>query len=160
MHRGRIVALACAMLLAVSDQASKQMVMVWLDFGERTPVTPFFNLTFHFNRGAAFGIFAAYPWQAAALLVIGVLAIAALLFMIWRGDQDRWSLAGVSALLGGAIGNVMDRARHGAVVDWLDLHVAGWHWPAFNLADVWLLAGVGGVLLGGTLAPAPERRIA
>lgn len=149
MRRRRVVALGCALVLALFDQVSKQLVLELLEFGERIPIFPFFNLTFHFNQGAAFGLFAAYPWQATALLAIGVLAIVALLLMVWNAHDDRWSQAGLTALLVGATGNVLDRARHGAVVDWLDLHAAGWHWPAFNLADVWLVTGVCAVLLGG-----------
>lgn len=142
-----LTAFAGALAVALADQATKAIVRHYIAYGELIPVTPFFNLTHHFNRGAAFGMFA----QSGAnvlLLAFGIVAMIVVSVLLVRAGQDRWSVAGFAAILGGAAGNIIDRFRHGAVVDWLDFHAAGWHWPAFNLADSALMVGVALFLFG------------
>jgi signal peptidase II len=136
-----------AALVALADQATKEIIRGSLSYGEVIPVTGFFNIVFHMNPGAAFGMLASSGWQGQALLGFGVLAIVVLSVILLRTRTDRWLAAGLSAILGGAAGNVIDRVRHRAVVDWLDFHVAGWHWPAFNLADTALTLGVAAFVL-------------
>ncbi len=136
-----------AALVALADQGTKEIIRSSLAHGERIPVTGFFNVVFYLNPGAAFGMLASSGWQAQALLAIGVLAIIVLSAMLFRTRSDRSMAAGLSAILGGAAGNVIDRLRHGAVVDWLDFHVSGWHWPAFNLADAALTFGAATLIL-------------
>ena len=136
-----------AALVALADQATKALVRGTIAQGERVPLTPFFNLTHHYNLGAAFAMFADSGANL-ALLAFAVVAMAVLSFLLLRAGQGRWSAAALAMMLGGAAGNVIDRLRFGAVVDWLDFHAAGWHWPAFNLADAALSVGVALFLLG------------
>ena len=147
-----------AVLVALADQATKEIVRANLAYGEVIPLTGFFNLVYHHNTGAAFGMFAS---ASSALLVFSLAAMIVLGTLLLRVGNDRWSAAALAAMLGGAAGNVIDRLRHGAVVDWLDFHAAGWHWPAFNLADSALMVGVAIYLLGEFMQGkrgAPEAR--
>lgn len=148
-----LAGLLAALAVFGADRASKLLVLRALEPGEVVPVLPFLNIVLVYNRGVSFGLLgglgAAAPW----LLVLLALAIAGLLLW-WALREDRpMARFALWTVLGGALGNVYDRLRYGAVVDFVDLHVAGWHWPAFNLADA---AVVGGVLwlLGESLAGA------
>ena len=109
---------------------------------QRIPITGFFDLVLVFNRGVSFGIFGGAPsWATAALIVFALLLSAALCIWMWRADSVLLGTA-LGFVVGGAIGNVIDRFLHGAVVDFLDFHVAGYHWPAFNVADSAITIGV------------------
>ncbi len=143
----RLAGLAGAALWLAVDQASKEIVRASLAYGEVVPVTGFFNVLFLHNRGAAFGMFASGSWQPQALLAFGGLAMLVVAVLLWRSAHDRWITAALALILGGAAGNVIDRVRFGAVVDWLDFHAGGWHWPAFNLADAGLTVGVAILLM-------------
>ena len=116
-------------------------------------ITPFFNLTLGFNTGVSFGMFQAAFTERPLLLLLAQ-GINAAGFLAWalraEGPPNRISLG---LIAGGAIGNVIDRAQQGAVTDFIDLHFAGWHWPAFNLADSAIALGVS-VFLVGALLPA------
>lgn len=123
--------------LVAADQALK-----YLALGADVPVavTGFFNLVLVWNKGVSFGLFQGMPpfvWVAFAAIICG-----GMLFWMWRAKERLvvWSLA---LVIGGAVGNVIDRLRFGAVVDFIDLHVAGYHWPAFNLADSAIVVGAG-----------------
>lgn len=142
-----MIGFGVAALVTMADQATKAIARASIAYGELVPVMPFFNLTHHYNRGAAFGIFAESGANT-ALAAFGILAMGVVTVLLLRIGADRWSAAGLAATLGGAAGNVVDRLRHGAVVDWLDFHAAGRHWPAFNLADSALLVAVALYLLG------------
>ncbi len=112
-------------------------------------VTGFFNLVTVWNRGVSFGMFSDGEefgrWALSAL----ALAIAVGLFF-WLRKAGHWMLAlALGLVIGGAVGNVVDRVRFGAVFDFLDLHIAGYHWPAFNVADSAIVVGVGLILLDG-----------
>jgi len=144
------VAFGSAALVVLADQATKALVRSSLGYGELVPVTPFFNLAHYYNRGAAFGMFASSSANT-LLLAFGIAAIAVLSVLLLRVGRDRWSAAALAAILGGAAGNVIDRVRFGAVVDWLDFYAGAWHWPAFNLADAALSAGVAIFLLAEIL---------
>lgn len=138
-----------AAAVVILDQLAKWWALAALPFRQPVELLPFFNLTLVFNRGAAFSFLAgAGGWQR--LLFIGLaLAIAAVL-ATWlaRSAWRRRPLAATLALiLGGAIGNVIDRVRFGHVVDFLDFHLAGWHWPAFNIADAAITVGAIGLLI-------------
>ena len=128
--------------------------------GKVVPVG-FFNVLSHYNRGAAFGMFASGSWQPQALLAFGVLAMLVVAVVLWRSAHDRWVTAALALILGGAAGNVIDRMRFGAVVDWLDFHAGGWHWPAFNLAGAGLTVAVAMLLMQdltpGRRSPATPR---
>jgi signal peptidase II len=133
--------LVAAAVVAV-DQASKAWLMAVFDRGESLAVTPFFNLVFVFNSGAAFSFLAGEGgWQRwfFVLLALGVCAFIA--GMLRRGPPPLEALS-LSLIMGGALGNVIDRFRFGAVVDFLDFHAAGQHFPAFNAADSAITLGV------------------
>lgn len=133
---------ATGLLLLAADQLSKFAAVAHLD-GVIRPVTPFFNLVLVWNPGISFGLFQGHdgvagPWILAAL----ALAIVTMLG-VWMTRTDRrgqqWAIAVVIA---GAAGNIIDRFVHGAVVDFLDFHAFGYHWPAFNVADMCVVAGI------------------
>ncbi len=137
------VALAAAIVLI--DQLTKLAIERAFDYGDVHPVTGFFNLVLTYNKGAAFSFLAsASGWQKHFLTFIGIGASLFILYLLARhGSQKLFSLA-LAMILGGAIGNVIDRLAYGHVIDFLDFHVGGWHWPAFNMADS---AIVGGAIL-------------
>jgi signal peptidase II len=128
--------LGLAALVVILDQLTKYLVRSTFSLHESIEVTPFFNLVFVFNRGAAFSFLSdASGWQRIFFIA---LALAASLWIVWllrkHASQVLFCLA-LSLILGGAIGNVIDRLVFGAVVDFLDFHLRGYHWPVFNAAD-------------------------
>jgi signal peptidase II len=137
------VALAAGVVLV--DQLTKTLVERSFDYGDVKAITGFFNLVLTYNKGAAFSFLAsASGWQAHFLTGVGIAASLFILFLLGRhGHQRLFSLA-LALILGGAIGNVIDRIAYGHVIDFLDFHAGGWHWPAFNVADS---AIVGGAML-------------
>ncbi len=127
--------LAAAVILL--DQASKLMVIDRLDaYLDVIPLTGFFNLVHVHNSGAAFSLFADQPgWQRWFFLGIAGIASAIIVFLLRKTpDRPLFAIALV-LILGGAIGNVIDRILYGHVIDFLDFHYGGWHFPAFNVAD-------------------------
>ncbi|MDA8454832.1 signal peptidase II [Acidovorax sp. GBBC 3334] len=128
--------LAWALLILVADQFTKTLILGYYRLGDATYVTSFFNIVRAHNTGAAFSFLAdAGGWQRWVFTGIGV---AAALFIVWQlraHPGQRLFCFSLSSILGGAIGNVVDRMMHGYVVDFLDFHARGWHFPAFNLAD-------------------------
>lgn len=146
--------LVIAALTVALDQLSKWAALEVLDLpGGAIQVTPFFNLVMVWNRGVSFGMFnsagALAPWFLAGLALAVVVGL-----VIWlqRADQVLTGL-GLGLIIGGALGNVIDRVRFGAVVDFLDFHALGYHWPAFNLADSAICVGALLLLADGLLAP-------
>jgi signal peptidase II len=133
--------LAAAVVLA--DQAVKWLVLEFFTTrADPVEVTSFFNLVLAWNRGVSFSLFHSEEAYAPFALAALALAISAGL-AVWLARIDhRWPATGVGLVIGGAIGNVIDRLRFGAVVDFLDFHWAGYHWPAFNLADSAITLGV------------------
>ena len=100
-------------------------------------------------------MFGGAPWWVLALLALAI--VAALSVWLWRA-QNRLVAAALGLLIGGALGNVLDRLRHGAVTDFLDFYLGAYHWPAFNLADVAVVSGVALLLLDGFRAPQEQRQ--
>jgi signal peptidase II len=133
---------ALAVLIVLIDQATKLAIERSFDYGDVHPITGFFNLVLTYNKGAAFSFLAsASGWQKHFLTVVGIGASLFILYLLGRhGNQRLFSLA-LAMILGGAIGNVVDRVAYGHVIDFLDFHVAGWHWPAFNMADSAIVGG-------------------
>ncbi len=134
--------LGLALLLLIADQFTKVLIMGYYKLGDGTYVTSFFNVVRVHNNGAAFSFLAsAGGWQRWFFTGVG---IAAALFIIWmltaHPGQKLFSFA-MACILGGAIGNVIDRSLYGYVVDFLDFHYAGWHFPAFNVADSAITVG-------------------
>lgn len=141
-------ALALAAMILLADVVTKEIVQAIFAYGERLRLTEFFNLVFVMNPGAAFSFLAgADGWQVPVLIGIGIVAAVVIAVMLVRNPMDRPSAFGLASILGGALGNVIDRARHGAVVDWLDFHIGGWHWPAFNIADIGITVGAAALIL-------------
>ena len=136
--------LLLALVVVMIDQVTKVTVERAFALGDSVPVTSFFNLVLAYNTGAAFSFLAdAGGWQRHFLSLI---AAGASIFIIWllarHGQQKLFSLA-LSLILGGAVGNLIDRVLYGHVIDFLDFHYAGWHWPAFNVADSAIVCGAG-----------------
>jgi signal peptidase II len=149
---------ALAALAAALDQIGKVIVGNALPLQASVEVTPWFNLVHVLNPGAAFSFLAdAEGWQRHFLTAIGVVVSAALLFWLWKGVKSRLETAAFISIIGGALGNVIDRVRLGAVVDYLDLYWRNWHWPAFNLADIFVVGGAGLLLLASFLEPSHRK---
>jgi signal peptidase II len=140
--------LGLALLVLVVDQATKLTVERLFNYGDVRPVTSFFNLVLTYNKGAAFSFLAnASGWQDEFLTAVGIGASLFILFLLARhGTQKLFSLS-LALILGGAIGNVIDRIAYGHVIDFLDFHVGGWHWPAFNVADSAIVCGAALLIL-------------
>jgi signal peptidase II len=131
-----------AAVVIVLDYASKIAVLGSFAPGESRAFTPFFNLVLVFNKGAAFSFLAsAQGWQTALFAAIAVLASCIIGFLILRTPGKKLFCAGLALILGGALGNLYDRLVYGHVVDFLDFHAAGLHWPAFNVADSAITVG-------------------
>lgn len=130
-------------LIIVLDQASKWLMSSWLDLYQSVVVLPFFNLTLAHNSGAAFSFLAnAGGWQRWFFIVLALSVSLVLLIWLSRLKANaRMEAAALSLIMGGALGNVIDRIIHGYVVDFLDFHLAGYHWPAFNVADMAIFIG-------------------
>ena len=144
--------LCLAVLVVGLDQATKAWMMALLDPPRLIGLTEFFDLVPVWNRGVSFGILSSRDGATVWLLGGLALAVAAGL-IVWLARAERRLLAlGLGLVIGGAVGNVVDRARFGAVFDFLDFHAAGWHFPAFNLADSAITVGVGLLLLDGLLS--------
>ena len=146
--RLRLYGFAAALAVLTADQASKQAAL-GIAPGESLPVTPFFNLVLVWNRGVSFGLFNhGAPLPPVVFIVISL--IIALLFGAWLlKAENRMMALSIGAVIGGAIGNVIDRFRFGAVVDFLDFHIAGIHWPAFNVADSAIVVGIALIVFDG-----------
>ncbi len=135
--------LALAGCVMAADFVSKAWVLAIFQPHERVVVLPFFNLVLVFNSGAAFSFLAnAGGWQKWFFIGLALAISVWLVIMIRQHAAERLLPAALALVLGGALGNVIDRLRFGAVVDFLDFHVAGWHWPAFNVADSAISIGV------------------
>ena len=136
-----------AALVLILDQITKVMVMTRLTaYQDVIPITGFFNLVHVHNTGAAFSLFADQPgWQRAFFMVVGLVAASLIIYLLRKTyGRPLFSLA-LALILGGAIGNVIDRALYGHVIDFLDFYLGDWHWPSFNVADSGI--SVGAVLL-------------
>ncbi len=148
--RARSFYFLLAVLVWAADQVSKWVVAQALLVGEVRPLIPgFFNLTHVTNRGAAFGLFAnvSSPLGTILLVLFSGVALAVIGVLLWRNPADRLSGVSLALIFGGALGNLLDRVRVGRVVDFLDFHLGGYHWPAFNLADSAIVLGAAGVML-------------
>lgn len=129
-------------LIVVIDQLSKLVIERVFNYGDSRPVTGFFNLVLTYNPGAAFSFLAdAGGWQRHFFTLVGLGASAFMVVLLARhGTQKLFSTA-LALIMGGAIGNVIDRIAYGHVIDFLDFHWRGWHWPAFNVADMAIVCG-------------------
>ena len=150
--------LAWAVVILIADQITKTLILNNYQLGESTFITSFFNIVRAHNTGAAFSFQAdAGGWQRWLFTGIGV---AATIFIVWQlrahPGQKLFSFA-LSSILGGAVGNVVDRLMHGYVVDFLQFHYAGWYFPSFNLADSAITVGAACLILDELLRVRRER---
>ena len=143
MRRGLLRWLALAAVVIVLDQFTKEWVIGSFRLGESLVVTSFFNLVLVLNPGASCSFLAgAGGWQKWFFIVLALGVSVWLLLMLRQHAGERLLPMALSLILGGALGNVIDRLRFDAVVDFLDFHLAGYHWPAFNVADSAITVGV------------------
>ena len=143
---------ALALVVVIADQATKALVLARFSLGERLELTGFFNMVLVYNKGAAFSFLSdAGGWQTPALVLFALVAIGVVGAFIVRSPGRTLLNVGLALILGGAIGNLIDRLRFGQVVDFLDFHAAGWHWPAFNVADSAITVGAALLILEGFL---------
>jgi signal peptidase II len=142
-----------SLLVLVLDQATKAWVQAVFAPYESLEVLPFFNLVLAFNTGAAFSFLGdAGGWQRWFFIALALVVSVVLVVWLSRlGESERRTGWGLALVLGGAVGNVIDRIWLGHVVDFLDFHWAGYHWPAFNVADMGIACGVALLLLDGFL---------
>lgn len=146
--------LVAALLVAILDQLSKAAVLAFFagrSFGDRETVTSFFNLSLTYNRGISFGLFNGAAGMGALVFSLAAAAIVAVLIYWLSRVSSPFLAVAIGLIIGGAMGNVIDRLRLGAVVDFLDFHLGTAHWPAFNLADSAICIGVAAMLLDGLL---------
>lgn len=149
---------ALGLSLAAVGLVIDQAVKLWLLFGfglaerGRVVITPFFDLVLVWNRGISYGLFPADS-QAQVWFLVAVKTLITLVLIVWLiRNRDQLTAIALGLLVGGAIGNTLDRLLHGAVVDYASFHAAGFYWYVFNLADVWVVAGVALLLYDAFLA--------
>jgi signal peptidase II len=147
----------CAAVVA-ADLATKAWVSRAFAPGEVREVTPFFNLVLMHNTGAAFSLLAqAGGWQRWFFTVVAIAISAAIVYALRRNTANAPLSVALALVLGGALGNLYDRLTLGHVVDFVQLHAAGYYWPAFNVADSAITVGVA-ILLWDGLRPASRAR--
>jgi signal peptidase II len=128
--------LGLALLVVLLDQASKTLILGAFQLGDSRTVTSWFNLVRVHNTGAAFSFLAgAAGWQRWFFVALGTLASGFIVWMLKKHPEQKLFCFAVTMIMGGAIGNVVDRLIHGYVVDFIQLHYGGWYFPSFNLAD-------------------------
>jgi len=138
--------LAMALVVLGLDQFSKNLLLIWLaEKGGWIKLTGFFNLVTVWNRGISFGFF--QSGEIGRWLLVSFSSLVCLGLGIWLWRQTRpWPVLALAMVIGGALGNIIDRILRGAVADFFDFHVMSYHWPAFNLADSAITIGVGMLL--------------
>jgi signal peptidase II len=145
LKRDNIIFLTIAFAVIVLDQASKLVIALNIGHYDSIPViSGFFNLVHVRNRGMAFGIMNRPDANFSLYFLIAVTIIAVLLIIFWAfrlKDNERGLLFGLSLILGGALGNLIDRIRLREVIDFLDVYIGSYHWPAFNVADSAITVG-------------------
>ena len=144
--------LGLAFVVIILDQLTKTLILQHFQLGDTRYVTPFFNVVRVHNTGAAFSFLAgASGWQRWFFVVLGFVASAFIVWMLRSHPTQRLFCFAVTMIMGGALGNVIDRLLHGYVVDFLQFHAGGWYFPSFNLAD-------SAITLGAVLLIADEVR--
>lgn len=135
-----------SLLVIIADQITKQLVLRHIAWYEVIPITSYLNMTHLRNTGAAFSSFSQLPPWAFVVLGVGV-SIGILVWLRRHLFGEQLVAVALCLILGGAIGNIIDRVRHGFVVDFVDFHVGNWHYAAFNVADVAISCGAALLIL-------------
>ena len=140
-----------SVVVVVLDQGTKYLADTLLQYHLPVPLFPMFNLTLSYNSGAAFSFLSeAGGWQRWFFTVFALVISVVLVIWIKRlKNNELWSAVALSLILGGAIGNVIDRVMFGYVIDFLDVYYQQWHWPIFNIADSAISVGVAVLLFDG-----------
>ncbi len=148
-----------AIVVLVFDQLTKFIAADYLTQHGEIHLTPFLNLVLVHNTGAAFGFLSsAGGWQNIFFVIVAVAAGVFILWMIWRLDgKDKLLAIALMLVLGGAVGNLVDRLIHGYVIDFIDVYYRTWHWPAFNVADSAISVGAV-ILVVDALGLAPRKK--
>jgi signal peptidase II len=159
VHPAARIGLAAAAAVILLDQLTKIWILeVVMQPPRVIEVTPFFNLVLVWNRGISFGLMSEWEGMVTWLLPVLAFLIVGALF-VWLFRVAHSSVGGLIGLvIGGAIGNLIDRFRFGAVVDFLDVHAMGYHWPAFNVADAAITLGAIGLVLDSLFRPQEQRK--
>jgi signal peptidase II len=145
--------LLLAALIVVADQLTKYVAVQFLAGGKAVTVTPFFNLVLVYNSGAAFSILSdAAGWQRGLFIAIALVASAWIVYLLRKYPHQFSFALALALVLAGAVGNAIDRISVGAVIDFLDFHALGYHWPAFNVADSAITCGAA-LLIWDALRP-------
>jgi signal peptidase II len=140
--------LGVALVIVAADQFTKIVIEHAFRLGDLRPVTSYFSLVLAHNRGAAFSLFdSTSNWQGRALTAVGILASGFILYLLARHGAQRLFSCALALILGGALGNVLDRLLHGHVIDFLLFHYRQWEFPAFNVADSAITAGAALLIL-------------
>lgn len=149
---GMLPWLGLALIILIADQFTKVLVLGYYRLGDSTYVAPFFNLVRAHNTGAAFSFLAAASgWQRWFFTAIGVGATLFILWLLRSHSHQKLFAFALACILGGAVGNVIDRLLHGYVVDFLQFHWRGWYFPAFNVADSAITVGAACLILDEVL---------
>jgi signal peptidase II len=144
--------LGLAVVVLLADQFTKILILGHYQLGDSTMVTSFFNVVRVHNAGAAFSFLSdASGWQRWLFIGIGAVAMVLIVWMLRSNPTQRLFSAALTLILGGAMGNVLDRLLYGYVVDFIDVHWAGWHFPAFNVADSAISVGAAALILDEVL---------
>ncbi|MFN3436772.1 MAG: signal peptidase II [Acidovorax sp.] len=150
--------LAWAVVILIADQVTKSLILNHYRLGDSTFITSFFNIVRAHNTGAAFSFLSdAGGWQRWLFTGIGAVATIFIVWQLRAHPGQKLFCFSLASILGGAIGNVVDRLMHGYVVDFLDFHVSGWHFPAFNVADSAITLGAVCLILDELLRVRRER---
>jgi signal peptidase II len=140
--------LGIAFAIIVADQLTKLLIVQNLAYGDSLYVTSFFNIVRWHNTGAAFSFLAGAPgWQRWFFTGVGLIAAVFIVWMLRKHGTQRVFSAALALILGGALGNVIDRVWHGHVVDFIQVHAFGWYFPSFNVADSAICVGAALLIL-------------
>ncbi|MGI8739800.1 MAG: signal peptidase II [Gammaproteobacteria bacterium] len=149
-----------SMLVVVIDQITKWMASTWMEPHVAHPVLSWFNLTLVHNTGAAFSFLSdADGWQRWFFIVLSIaVSVAIVIWLKCLHSSEHWTAAALALILGGALGNVIDRIAHGHVVDFIQWYYGQWYWPTFNIADSAISVGAAILLIHGVFFASREER--
>lgn len=137
-----LAAILVAACIATTDLISKAAIAERLAYGQQIELLPSLNIVYVINQGAAFGLLAtAGGWQRYLFIIVAILASTLIFRMIGKPETGSAERIGLTMILGGAVGNLADRAARMGVVDWIDVYAGEHHWPAFNIADIGITVG-------------------